>query len=173
MPGDAVVAEVTWLHQFRDEVRRRLKTQCTSQAALADYLGISEKHISQILTGAAGGTPHLIDQIAAAMGLRIAVTVTGHPAPLPLTLRGRKLARQPEVMLCANCRLPVTATGQPAIRAPGGLVHTGSWRGLRCPGQDTVAAPGDVLPEDEYITWLLCHAPPSHSRDRMLRADAE
>lgn len=72
-----------WLAQLRAEVERRVAAQHSTQAALAAHLGITPKHINQILRGKVNGSPELLDRIAAAVGLRIAVVI-GDSEPVPL-----------------------------------------------------------------------------------------
>ena len=80
-----------WLQHLRDEVRARLRARRATQAALARHLGISPKHLSQVLNGAVTGSPELHDRMAQAVGLRIAIVVTDlEPATLARDQRGRK-----------------------------------------------------------------------------------
>lgn len=72
-----------WLCQLRAEVLRRIYDQNATQAALADHLGITAKHLNHVLKGVSNGSPQLLDRIAAACGLRIVVAVDGDPVPLP------------------------------------------------------------------------------------------
>jgi transcriptional regulator with XRE-family HTH domain len=82
--------EAAWLSQFRAEVKRRIRARKGTQAALADHLGISPKHMSDILRGVTSPSPELAERIAAAAGLRITVIEEGDPVPLGLDMRGRK-----------------------------------------------------------------------------------
>lgn len=82
--------EAAWLAQLRAEVLRRIKAQRTTQAALAGHVGITPKHLNQVLNGQASPSPGLAEQIATAMGLRITVVAEGEPVPLALDMRGRK-----------------------------------------------------------------------------------
>lgn len=79
-----------WLAEFRAEVVRRIQERRTTQAALAAHLGISAKHMSQVLTGQISPGPELVEAIATAMGLRITVVAEGEPVPLGRDMRGRK-----------------------------------------------------------------------------------
>jgi transcriptional regulator with XRE-family HTH domain len=73
-----------WLGRLRAEVLRHIRSQGSTQAALAAHLGITEKHMSQVLTGRINGSPGLIDRIAEAVGLRIALVAgEGEPVALP------------------------------------------------------------------------------------------
>ena len=82
--------EAAWLSQFRAEVKRRIRARKGTQAALADHLGISAKHMSDILRGTVSPSPELAERIATAMGLRITVVAEREPVPLGLDMRGRK-----------------------------------------------------------------------------------
>jgi transcriptional regulator with XRE-family HTH domain len=62
-----------WLAQLRTEVRRRIREQNTTQAAIAARTGTSYQHMSDILRGAASGSPELLTRIAWAVGLRIEI----------------------------------------------------------------------------------------------------
>lgn len=46
MKGDA-----QWVSVLRTEVKTRLRQQRATQAGLASHLGITEKHVSQLLSG--------------------------------------------------------------------------------------------------------------------------
>jgi transcriptional regulator with XRE-family HTH domain len=73
-----------WLRQLRAEVLLRVKAQHSTQAALAARVGISRKHLSQVLSGRVKGSPELLDRIARAVGLRIAVVIAeDEPPALP------------------------------------------------------------------------------------------
>jgi transcriptional regulator with XRE-family HTH domain len=79
-----------WLARLRTEVLRHIRAQGSTQAALAAHLGITEKHMSQVLTGRVNGSPRVIDRIAEAVGLRIALVAgEGEPVALPPSRRGR------------------------------------------------------------------------------------
>jgi plasmid maintenance system antidote protein VapI len=94
-PAQQHPSEVPWLCQLRSEVRRRVRAQASTRGALAAYLGITPKHMSQVLTGKVNGSPELLDRIAEAVGLRIVIAVGGESVPLPLALtRGRKRAKR-------------------------------------------------------------------------------
>ena len=71
-----------WLRDLRNKVRARLRAQGSTQAGLAWHLGLSEKHVSQLLTGKVVGSPEMLDRIAASVGLRIAVVDAEGPAPV-------------------------------------------------------------------------------------------
>jgi transcriptional regulator with XRE-family HTH domain len=76
-------AEAPWLCQLKAEVRTRLKARHVTQASLAEYLGITSKHMNQVLGGKVTGSPDLLARMAEAMGLQIAIVVTDRePAPL-------------------------------------------------------------------------------------------
>lgn len=82
-----------WLRHLRAEVRTRIRARHATQASLAGWLGITPKHLSQVLTGTATGSPDLLDRIAGAVGLRIVIMDTGRePVPLDADQRGRRRA---------------------------------------------------------------------------------
>lgn len=78
MPTDA-----PWLRHLRTGVRARLQVRHVTQASLAARLGITPKHLNQVLGGHVVGSPDLLARMAEAVGLEIAIMVTGRePAPL-------------------------------------------------------------------------------------------
>lgn len=79
--------EALWVRQLRTEVRVRLRARGVPQRSLAAHLGISEKRMSGLLNGAAAGSPELLERMARAVGLRIAVTDS---AVIPPDLPGHK-----------------------------------------------------------------------------------
>jgi transcriptional regulator with XRE-family HTH domain len=93
---DAV--SLPWLARLRGEVLRHIRAQGSTQAALAAHLGITEKHMSQVLTGRVNGSPEMIDRIAGAVGLRIALVAgEGDPVALPPgAWRGRPKRKRAE-----------------------------------------------------------------------------
>ena len=76
-------ADAPWLRHLRAEVRARLKARHVTQASLAAYLGITPKHVNQVLRGHVTGSPDLLARMAEAVGLQIAIIVTGRE-PVPL-----------------------------------------------------------------------------------------
>ena len=58
---------------LRAEVKAALAAEGLTQAALAATLGMSEKHISQALSGRAGLSLPLAERMLAAMGRRVSV----------------------------------------------------------------------------------------------------
>jgi len=76
-------SDAPWLRHLRTEVRTRLRARHVTQASLAAYLGISPKHINQILAGKVVGSPDLLARMAEAMGMEITVVTTGRE-PVPL-----------------------------------------------------------------------------------------
>jgi transcriptional regulator with XRE-family HTH domain len=52
-------------------IRAELATDGATQADLARYLGVSQKHVSGVLTGRQPGSPRFIEAMAAAVGLTI------------------------------------------------------------------------------------------------------
>jgi transcriptional regulator with XRE-family HTH domain len=85
-----------WLLELRREVKARLREQGATQASLARYLGITEKHLSQLLTGKTDGSPEMLDRLAAAAGLRIVITDAPEPGPVLPGRRKRVRAREDE-----------------------------------------------------------------------------
>jgi transcriptional regulator with XRE-family HTH domain len=84
-----------WLRHLRSEVRTRIRARNATQASLAAALGITPKHLSQVLTGTVVGSPQLLDRIAGAVGLRIVIMATGRdPVPLAPDRRGRRSGRR-------------------------------------------------------------------------------
>jgi transcriptional regulator with XRE-family HTH domain len=76
-------ADVPWLRHLRAEVRARLEARHATQASLAAHLGISPKHVNQILSGKVIGSPDLLARMAEAMGMQIAIVITDRePAEL-------------------------------------------------------------------------------------------
>lgn len=63
-----------WVRELRREVRNRLKDHNATQVGLARYLGLTPKHVNQVLRGRVQGSPELLTRFAAAVGLRVALT---------------------------------------------------------------------------------------------------
>ena len=76
-----------WVRDLRQRVIAHLHATSATQIGLAEYLGVSPKHVNQILKGVIAGTPSMLDQMAAAAGLEIVVRESGRPAPV---LAGRR-----------------------------------------------------------------------------------
>ncbi len=76
-------ADVPWLRHLRTEVRARLTARHVTQASLAAHLGITAKHLNQVLGGHVTGSPDLLARMADAVGLGIAIVVTDRE-PVPL-----------------------------------------------------------------------------------------
>jgi transcriptional regulator with XRE-family HTH domain len=75
--SDGSAATAPWLRALRSEVRARLREQQATQVSLARHLGISQKHLSQILNGEVNCSPGILTRMAEAMGLRIVIVDTG------------------------------------------------------------------------------------------------
>jgi transcriptional regulator with XRE-family HTH domain len=58
-------------------IRAELKADGCTQKDLAWYLGISEKHVSQVLTGKVTGHLGLLEAMAAAVGLSVGIVRDG------------------------------------------------------------------------------------------------
>jgi transcriptional regulator with XRE-family HTH domain len=56
---------------LRAAIRAELVADGATQADLADYLGVSAKHVSNVLTGAVEGSVRLLEDMAAAVGLTL------------------------------------------------------------------------------------------------------
>jgi transcriptional regulator with XRE-family HTH domain len=67
------------LKRIKAAIRAQLKADGCTQKDLAWYLDISEKHVSQVLTGKAEGSPGLIKAMASAVGLTVTVAVRHDP----------------------------------------------------------------------------------------------
>jgi len=80
-----------WVRDLRLKVRARLRRQRATQAGLAWHLGITPKHMSQLLNGVVTGTPDMLDRLAAAVGLRIVLAEAEGPVP---SLPGRRPPRR-------------------------------------------------------------------------------
>ena len=79
-----------WLRDLRNKVKARLRAQGATQAGLAWHLGITEKHVSQLLTGKVDGTPEMLDRLARSVGLRITLADADSAPSLP----GRRTSRR-------------------------------------------------------------------------------
>lgn len=66
-------SDPAYLIEFRIAVREQIDAIGIKQMDLAAKLGISDKHLCEILSGAVGGGHATIDRIARAVGLRITV----------------------------------------------------------------------------------------------------
>ena len=63
----------TSLDLIKAAIRAELKADGATQKDLARYLGITEKHVSQVLTGKVKGDPEMLLALAAAVGLSLEV----------------------------------------------------------------------------------------------------
>lgn len=81
-------ADAPWLRHLRAEVRARLEARRVTQASLAEHLGITPKHVNQVLSGKVTGSPDLLARMAEAMGMQIAIVITDRePAELAVDQR--------------------------------------------------------------------------------------
>lgn len=96
-----------WLLDLRRKVKARLRAQGATQAGLAWHLGITEKHVCQLLSGKVTGTPEMLDRLAGAVGLQITLADAGTAPVLP----GRRALRrrQPREVIRADERTVVLA----------------------------------------------------------------
>lgn len=61
------------LADMKAAIRAELKADGCTQKDLARYMGLSEKHVSQVLTGKVKGDPEMLMALAAAVGLSLEV----------------------------------------------------------------------------------------------------
>jgi len=59
----------------KEAIRASLKADGATQADLARHLGVSQKHVSQVLSGRVPGSPAFIEAMAQACGLALTVEV--------------------------------------------------------------------------------------------------
>ena len=86
----ATETDAPWLRHLRTEVRSRLRARHVTQASLAAHLGVTSKHLNQVLGGHVTGSPDLLARMAEAVGLSIAIVVTDRePVPLAEDRRPR------------------------------------------------------------------------------------
>jgi transcriptional regulator with XRE-family HTH domain len=72
-----------WLIDLRRKAKARLRAQGATQAGLAWHLGITEKHVCQLLTGKVVGTPEMLDRLARAVGIQITLADAEDAPSLP------------------------------------------------------------------------------------------
>jgi transcriptional regulator with XRE-family HTH domain len=81
----------SWLRELKAAVLAHLAAENATQVSLAVHLGVTPKHLSQVLAGGIVGSPVFIDQLATAVGLKITTVAAGEsPATLAPSQRGRK-----------------------------------------------------------------------------------
>jgi transcriptional regulator with XRE-family HTH domain len=84
-------ANAPWLRHLKAEACARLEARHVTQASLAEHLGITAKHVSQVLSGKVTGSPGLLARMAEAMGMQIVIVITGRePAELAADQRPLK-----------------------------------------------------------------------------------
>jgi transcriptional regulator with XRE-family HTH domain len=71
------------MSNIRQAIRDELAATGMTQADLAAYLGASEKHVSQILTGRVAGSFGFLAKMAAACGLVITAQRADQAPPVP------------------------------------------------------------------------------------------
>jgi DNA-binding transcriptional regulator YdaS (Cro superfamily) len=120
--GGPAGGEALWVQQLRAEVRARLRDQRATQVGLAEQLGITPKHMSQMLTGKVAGSPEMLEAMARAVGLQIVILDAGNLVPPALARRKphRKAAR------CMLCQPPETVA-QAALLDHLRLFHPGAY----------------------------------------------
>ena len=65
LPDGAVLGDL------KTAIRAELEASGATQSDLAAYTGLSEKHVSQVLTGKVTGSWPALEKMAAAVGLRL------------------------------------------------------------------------------------------------------
>jgi transcriptional regulator with XRE-family HTH domain len=98
-----------WLRDLRNKVRTRLRAQGATQAGLAWHLGITPKHMSQLLTGKVDGTPEMLDRLARSVGLRIMLADADSAPSLP----SRRTPRRGKLREAGPAALAATEDGGP------------------------------------------------------------
>lgn len=68
-----VVSDTGPLADLKAAIRAELRADGATQADLARHMGLSEKHVSQVLSGKATGSMRMLEEMAAAVGLSVAV----------------------------------------------------------------------------------------------------
>lgn len=66
--------------QVREAIRQALNESELTQSELAEQVGMSQKHISQVLSGKSGLSFDLAEQMLAVLGRRLDASVTSGPA---------------------------------------------------------------------------------------------
>jgi transcriptional regulator with XRE-family HTH domain len=61
------------LARIKARIKDELRADGCTQKDLARYLGITEKHVSQVLKGRCAGSPQVIEDMAHAVGLSVTV----------------------------------------------------------------------------------------------------
>jgi len=64
-----------WLTEVKARIKVELRKDGCTQKDLAGYLGLTEKHVSQILTGKVQGSHAVIESMARAVGVSLTVGV--------------------------------------------------------------------------------------------------
>ena len=72
-----------WLIDLRRKVKARLRQQGATQVGLAWHLGITPKHVNQLLQGTVTGTPEMLDRLARAVGIEITLADAESRPSLP------------------------------------------------------------------------------------------
>jgi ribosome-binding protein aMBF1 (putative translation factor) len=65
--------DLTDLADVKARIRAELRADGATQADLARYLGVTQKHVSAVLTGKQAGSPEMLEAMAHAVGLRLTV----------------------------------------------------------------------------------------------------
>jgi transcriptional regulator with XRE-family HTH domain len=72
-----IVNDTGPLADLKAAIRAELRADGATQADLARHLGLSEKHVSQVLSGRIGGSLKVLEEMAAAVGLSVGVSRDG------------------------------------------------------------------------------------------------
>lgn len=70
-PRWRVVNDTGPLADLKAAIRAELKADGATQADLARHTGLSEKHVSQVLSGRVAGSVKVLGEMAAAVGLSV------------------------------------------------------------------------------------------------------
>jgi transcriptional regulator with XRE-family HTH domain len=105
---------VKW--QIRDLILEALAADSVTQADLALAIGRTEKHVSQVLTGKAGISFDLAEEMLAALDRQLVVSAESFPSPGPkyATLVDDGSGDPPALV---HGDEPLTAAGEEAMRA--------------------------------------------------------
>jgi transcriptional regulator with XRE-family HTH domain len=71
---EAAAPGTSGLADIKAAIRAELKADGMTQADLAAYMGVSPKHVSQVLTGKVTGSMAFVERMASAVGLSLEVS---------------------------------------------------------------------------------------------------
>jgi transcriptional regulator with XRE-family HTH domain len=75
------MTEPDTIGNLKSAIKAALEADGCTQTDLADYLGLSQKHVSQVLTGKATGDLRMLVRMAAAVGLDLVASPSGADTP--------------------------------------------------------------------------------------------